>query len=253
MSTSRGRLVGQVAMITGASKGIGRAIVLALAREGANVVAIARGGGDGGRNLLEELGDDVQALGAGYEQVPGDVRQAETARKAVAIAMARFGRIDILVNNAGVGATIDFTDCDEDLYNEIMDTSMRGTFLFTAGVVPIMKEEGRGLILQIASTAGIRGFSHEAVYCAAKHAQVGFTRGLRLELQPLGIKVEVICPAGVKTDFSIGRGRTREAVAASGFMEPSDVAAAVLFVATQPSQTQIGEMSLVSINQPLQF
>ena len=114
-----------------------------------------------------------------------------------------------------------------------------------------MKEQGKGLILQIASQAGLRGFPREAVYCAAKHAQVGFTRALRQELQPFGIKVSVICPAGVSTDFALGHGRTPESVATSGFLDAKDVSDAVLFVATQSPRSRIAELGLISVNEAL--
>jgi 3-oxoacyl-[acyl-carrier protein] reductase len=253
VATNQGRLVGQVALVTGASKGIGRASALALAREGASVVAVALADPVGQPDLLRELGQEISATGVGYAHVAGDVREPETATAAVALAMEKFGRIDLLLNNAGIGLYAAFTECDLKTYDEIMDTIMRSTYLFSAGVVPIMKTQGRGLILQIASVSGLRGFGSEAIYCAAKHAQVGFTRALRQELQPFGIKVGAICPAGVNTHFALGRGRTPQSYAASGFLEAEDVADAVLFAACQPPRARMGEISLISINEPLQF
>jgi 3-oxoacyl-[acyl-carrier protein] reductase len=242
-----------VALITGASKGIGRASALALAREGASVVAVALADRPGEPDRLLELGGELAALDAAYEHVAGDVREPETAKRAVELAMQVFGRIDILVNNAGIGLYRDFTDCDLATYDEIMDVIMRGTYLFSAGTVPIMKEQRRGLILQIASMSGLRGFGREAIYCAAKHAQVGFTKALRQELQPFGIKVSAICPAAVKTEFALGRGRTQEWVAASGALEAEDVADAVLFAACQAPWARMGDMSLISVNEALQY
>ena len=248
MGEGGGRLQGEVALITGASRGIGRASALALARAGANVVVVARDV-EGGR--LEALGDDIRGLGGGFVLVHGDAREESTAVTATGLAMERFGRIDLLLNNAGIGFYADYTDCTIKDYDAIMDTSMRSTFVFTSAVVPIMKRQGRGLILQIASQAGLRGFSREAIYCAAKHAQVGFTRALRLELQPFGIKVSVICPAGVKTDFALGRGRTPEFVAQSGFLTAEDIADAVLFMASQSPAARTAELGLISINESL--
>jgi len=245
------RLDGSVALVTGASKGIGRASALALAREGAAVVAVARGVTESTVSPLEQLGEEVRALGAEYGYLAGDVREEKTAAAAVDLALTRFGHVDLLLNNAGIGLYGDFTDCSLTSYEAIMDTSMRSTFLFTHAVVPHMKERGKGLILQIASQAGLRGFPREAVYCAAKHAQVGFTRALRQELQPFGIKVGVICPAGVKTEFAIGRGRTPESVASSGFLEAEDIANAVVFVATQSPGSRIVEMGLISLDESL--
>ena len=248
MAAGVNRLAGQVALITGASKGIGSASALALAGAGASVVGVSRGSDP---DRIERLTREIRSAGAECAFLFGDVGQPETAASAVALAMERFGRIDMLLNNAGVGMYADYTDCTLSDYDEIMDTNMRSTFLFTSAVVPIMKQQGRGLILQIASQAGLRGFTREAIYCASKHAQVGFTRALRLELQPFGIKVSVICPAGVRTDFALGRGRTPEFVAQSGFLAAEDVADAVLFTACQSPGARMSELGLISVNEAL--
>jgi 3-oxoacyl-[acyl-carrier protein] reductase len=246
MTASDRRLESQVALITGAGRGIGRATALALASAGADIVGVSL---DPGR--LASLGDEVRAMGRRFEYVAADAAMPDTATTAVSTATDSFGRVDILVNNAGIGMYADFTDSTLQDYDQIMNTSMRSTFVFTSAVVPIMKRQHRGLILQIASQAGLRGFPREAVYCAAKHAQVGFSRALRLELAPLGIKVGVICPAGVKTDFAIGRGRTKEFVANSGFMTAEDIAEAVLFMACQSPDARAVEIAMVSINEAL--
>ncbi len=251
MTQNARRLDGRVALVTGGSKGIGRASALALAREGAAVIVVARGVTASTVNPLKQLGEEVRALGTEYAYIAGDVREEKTAVDAVDLALATFGRVDLLLNNAGIGSYADFTDCNVASYEAIMDTSMRSTFLFTKAVVPHMKERGSGLILQIASQAGLRGFPREAVYCAAKHAQVGFTRALRQELQPFGINVGVICPAGVKTEFALGHGRTPEFVASSGFLDAEDIAGSVVFMATQSPRSRVVEMGLMSMNEPL--
>ena len=181
----------------------------------------------------------------------GDVGEASTARAAIDDATARFGRLDVLVNNAGIGSYAAFLDTEVEEFDEIMRSNMRSTYLFTRAAVPVMKEQGRGLILQMSSQAGLRGFTHEAVYCASKHAQVGFTNALRLELQPFGIKVAVICPAGVRTDFALGKGRTKEFVAGSGFLEAEDVADAVLFAARQKPNARMTQINLIALTENL--
>jgi NAD(P)-dependent dehydrogenase (short-subunit alcohol dehydrogenase family) len=173
----------------------------------------------------------------------------KVAQEAAAAAIQINGRIDFLVNNAGVGSYADFDTYGEADYDEIMDTNMRSTFVFTKEVVPAMKRQRGGLIVQISSQAGLRGFTQEAIYCASKHAQVGFTRALRLELQPFGVKVGVICPAGVRTYFALGRGRNPEFIENAGFLEAGDVAAAVLFMATQSAKSRVVEMGLISLDE----
>ncbi|HZE90498.1 MAG TPA: SDR family oxidoreductase [Rhizobacter sp.] len=245
-STSQGRLAGQVALITGASKGIGRASALSLGRAGARIIAVART-----RPKLDQLRDEIHAIGSECVVVEGDVAKEATAMQAVRVAMEKFGRLDILLNNAGIGSYGDFVDASAADYDEIMDTNMRSTFLFTRATVPIMKQQSRGLILQVSSQAGLRGFTREAIYCATKHAQIGFTNALRLELQPFGIKVGAICPAGVKTEFALGKGRTAESLAQSGFLEAEDVAEAVLLAATQSPNARMTQISLISLHEVL--
>ena len=241
-----GRLKDQVAIVTGASKGIGRASARGLAAEGAAIVAVARSA-----DKLESLRDEIERGGGRCIIVAGDVAEEATAKKAVALAEDGFGRIDILLNNAGIGSYADFLDYEVDDYDAIMNTNMRSTFLFTRHAVPLMKAARRGLILQVSSQAGIRGFTREAVYCASKHAQVGFTNALRIELQPFGIKVAVLCPSGVKTEFAIGKGRTPEFVEAAGFLEAEDVADAVIFAATQRPNARMTQINLIALDEPL--
>lgn len=246
MKNGSAALSGQVAIVTGASKGIGRASALKLAEAGANVIAVARSAGP-----LRELADEIAGLGVECIPVVGDVAHEDVALEAIRQAKDRFGRLDILVNNAGIGSYADFLEYDAAAYDEIMDTNMRSTFLFTRHAVPLMKEQGSGLILQIASQAGLRGFTQEAVYCASKHAQIGFTHALRLELQPFGIKVSAICPAGVKTEFAIGKGRTEEFVANSGFLEAEDVAETVLLIACQSPGSRVTQVSMIGLAEAL--
>src|SRR5260370_18138225 len=121
----------------------------------------------------------------------------------------------------------------------------RPAAFFPRHAVPLMMEQGSGTILMISSMAGIYGFAGEAVYCATKFAQVGFAQALDKELRPFGIKVGVICPGGVKTEFALGRGRTEEGVAQSGMLDPEDVAGAVLLACTQPARSRIVEIQML--------
>ncbi len=240
------QLAGKTVLITGASSGIGAAVARALAAEGADIVLTARR-----RERLEALAGEIRKSGSRAEIVAGDAREEETARRAVDAAVKAFGRLDILVNNAGVGNYKNLIDTDSDEYDEMMDSNMRSTFLFTRQAVPLMIRQKSGMLLMISSMAGIYGFAGEAVYCATKFAQVGFAQGLDKELRPHGIKVGVICPGGVKTEFAIGKGRTEEGVARSGMLEPEDVASAVLLACTQSAQARIIEIQMRTMAEPL--
>ena len=200
-----GKLAGKTALITGASSGIGRASALALAQAGAQLVVTARR-----QDRLDELLRAVQQAGSRAVSIVGDATLEETAQRCVAAALQSFGRLDILVNNVGIGNYKPLLETSAAEYDEMMAANVRSTFLFTRHAVPVMVNQASGTILMISSMAGKYGFAGEAVYCASKFAQVGFAQALDKELRPHGIKVGVICPGGVKTEFALGKGRTPE-------------------------------------------
>lgn len=245
-ATTEGKLNGQVALITGASSGIGLAIARSFLNEGADLVVVARRS-----ERLQELADEAQKSGRRCAVVVGDVREEETAVRAVSTAVQQMGQLDILVNNAGIGRYGEFITMSVDDYDAMMDTNMRSTFLFTRNAVPVLLERGKGMIITIASMAGMTGFAREAIYCATKFAEVGFTQALDRELRPRGIKVGVVCPGGVKTEFAIGTGRTEEGVATSGMLDAEDVAEATLLMATQPPHGRITEIRMRPMVEPL--
>ena len=240
------RLAGKVVVITGASAGIGAASARTLAAEGAHLVLTARR-----QERLETLAAECREHGAQAEFVVGDAREEETAQRTIELARSRFGRLDVLINNAGTGNYKELADTSAEDYDEMMDTNMRSTFLFTRHAVPVMIEQGSGNILMLSSIAGIYGFAGEAVYCATKFAQVGFAQALDKELRTKGIKVGVICPGGVKTEFALGRGRTETSVSESGMLEAQDVADAVLLACTQSANSRIIEIQMRPMSEPL--
>ena len=241
-----GKLAGKVALITGASAGIGRASALALAQEGANMILTARR-----QERLGELEAAVQQAGGRAISVVGDSTEEETAQRCVAAATQTYGTLDILINNVGIGNYKNLVDTSAAEYDELVDTNVRSTFLFTRHTVPLMINQGSGTILMISSMAGIYGFAGEAIYCATKFAQVGFAQALDKELRPHGIKVGVICPGGVKTEFALGKGRTEQSVAESGMLDPEDVAGAVLLACTQSSNSRIIEIQMRTMDESL--
>ncbi len=241
-----GKLKGKVVLVTGASAGIGRACAMALAAEGADLVLTARRA-----ERLQALAAEVEGHGARAAVVVGDAREEETAVRAVAEAKDRFGRLDVLVNNAGVGNYKDLVDTSAADYDEMFDSNVRSTFLFTRHAAPVMIAQKSGTILMVSSMAGKYGFAGEAVYCGTKFAQVGMAQALDKELRPHGIKVGAICPGGVKTEFAIGKGRTEAGVASSAMLEPEDVAAAVLLACTQSPGARIIEIQLRTMSEPL--
>jgi len=241
-----GKLTGKVAIVTGASAGIGRASALALAAEGAKVVITARR-----QDKLEALAAEINAMNTRAYIVAGDANDEATAKRCVETALNEAGRIDILLNNTGMGNYKNLVDTTLEEYDQLMDTNMRTTFIFTRQVVPQMLLQQQGTILMISSMAGLYGFANQAVYCATKFAQVGFAQSLDKELRPSGIKVGVICPGGVKTEFAIGSGRTEESVEQSSMLEATDVAGAVLLACTQTPGSRIIEIQMRTMSEPL--
>jgi len=241
-----GRLQGKVAIITGASAGIGQACARSLMREGAELVLTARR-----RERLEQLAAEAKRLGVRTLSVIGDAREEDTAQRTAAEAVKTFGHVDILINNAGVGNYKNLVDTTADDYAEMMDANMRSTFLFSRHVAPVMIKQRSGLILMVSSMAGVYGFAGEAAYCATKFAQVGFAQGLDKELRPHGIKVGTINPGGVKTEFAIGKGRTEEGVAQSEMLEAEDVADAILFACTQSARSRIIQIQMRTMAESL--
>ena len=240
------KLTGKVALITGASAGIGQACARTLAQEGAHLVLTARR-----QERLDQLKREAEKAGTEAISVIGDAREESTAIKTVEAATQAFGRIDILINNTGTGNYKNLIDTSAEEYDDLMDTNVRSTFLFTRHTVPVMLKQKQGTILMISSMAGIYGFAGEAVYCATKFAQVGFAQALDKELRTQGIKVGVICPGGVKTEFALGRGRTQESVSQSNMLDPEDVAGAVLLACTQAPGSRIIEIQMRTMAEPL--
>lgn len=233
------KLQGKTAIITGASAGIGRACARALAGEGAQLVLTARR-----QERLDKLKQEVEAAGSKAVIVTGDAREEETAVRTVKAATDAFGRIDILINNTGMGNYKNLVDTSAAEYDELVDTNVRSTFLFTRHTVPVMSKQKSGTILMISSMAGIYGFGGQAVYCMTKFAQVGFAQALDRELRESGIKVGAICPGGVKTEFALEKGRTEQSVRQSNMLDAEDVASVVLMACTQSPKSRIIEVQM---------
>jgi NADP-dependent 3-hydroxy acid dehydrogenase YdfG len=246
MNETKRKLTGKVALITGASAGIGQACARVLAAEGANLVLTARR-----RERLDALAKESVASGVETAIVTGDAREEETARRSCATAKDKWGRLDILINNTGVGNYKNLVDTSAEEYDEMMDTNVRSTFLFARYAVPLMLGQQSGIILMISSMAGIYGFGGEAVYCMTKFAQVGFAQALDKELRQSGIKVGAICPGGVKTEFALRKGRSEQSVAQSDMLDPEDVASAVLLACTQSPKSRIIEVQMRTMAEAL--
>jgi 3-oxoacyl-[acyl-carrier protein] reductase len=200
-------LEGQVAVVTGASRGIGRAIAAALAAAGARVAGCAR-----------KPASDVFAC---------DVGQPDAVARFADDVMRRFGPPDVVVNNAGVVARVRLDDMALDAWDAVVDSNLKGTFLVTRAFLPAMRARRRGRIINIASISGRQGTAQLVAYCAAKHGVVGLTRALAQEVRADGIVVNAVCPGSVDTEM-LRAGLP----GAKPDMSPEDVAGVVLYLAT---------------------
>lgn len=224
------RLDGKVAMITGASRGIGAAVARALAAEGVRLGLGSRSGSD--------LGIE------GAVALPCDVRDPAAVEALAAATADRFGGLDILVINAGVGAYGPFLELPPEQLEEMIDVNVKGALYSVRAALPYLLRSDAADVVTIASEAGRRGLPLEATYCASKFAQVGLTRALDHELREQGVRCTNVCPGGVATDFAMGRGRTPGMPALEGMMHAEDIAEVVLFVLTRPRHHRILEVAL---------
>lgn len=239
------------ALVTGASRGIGRSIATALSEQGVRVSLLGRDG--------RALAEAAAQLGGASRALPlvADVTDSAAVAGAFGQAREHFGAVDILINNAGQAASARFTDTDEELWNRVMSVNLHGTYLCTRQVVPDMLQRSFGRIVNIASIAGLRGAGYISAYCASKHAVIGLTRSLAVELATRNITVNAVCPG--YTDTAIVRdavanimqktGRTeaqaREALLATNpqrrFITPEEVAHTVLWLCGSSARSITGQ------------
>jgi NADP-dependent 3-hydroxy acid dehydrogenase YdfG len=222
-------LDGKTAVITGASRGIGAALARMLHARGVKLGLASRSGDDLG------LADTVAQ--------PCDVRDLDALTRLCDATAEAFGGIDIVVANAGVGAYGPFLELSREHLDEMLDVNLKGTLYAIRAALPHML--GRdGDVITLASEAGRRGLPNEAVYCASKFGQVGFTRALDHELRERGIRCTNICPGGVATDFALDENRGRTPDALPGMMTAEDVAEVVVFALERPRHLRILETAL---------
>ena len=211
-------LRGASALVTGAGRGIGRAIALALGRAGAFVTGVARTASD-----LESLASEIQRAGGRAVSYAGDVRDPAVCAGAIARAREAHGRLQILVNNAGVGAHAPVAETTDDQWQRILDTNLTAVFRLTRAALPQLTQGG-GHVFMISSLAGANAIAGMAAYCASKAALDHFAACLMLEVRPQGVKVTTLAPGSVDTGFG-GESRSGDA---SWMLRGDDIAATVL-------------------------
>jgi 3-oxoacyl-[acyl-carrier protein] reductase len=213
----------KVAVVTGGGRGIGKAIALALAGEGADVMVLSRTASE-----IEEVAAKIRELGRQAYAWKMDVQDEVQIREVIHKIIDQCGRIDILVNNAGVAHVQPLVETSTEVWNKTLSTGLTGAFWVTKYVLPQMIRRKSGCIINMASEAGLKGFSNFSAYCAAKFGLIGLTQSLAKEVEPYHINVNAICPALVGTKIS----REVKSVKEWKLLQPKDIADVAVFLAT---------------------
>lgn len=252
------KLDDRIALITGASRGIGRSVALAYARMGADVVLVARS-----QNALEDVATEIERMGRRSLAVSCDVSSCEEIKNLAEKVDKTFGRLDILVNNAGISKRSKFLDYDDEIWFDVIRVNLYGVYLCTKAFLPMIENVGSGRIINIASVAGKAPVPFNTAYSASKHGVLGLTKSLASEIALTGfpgITVNAICPYFVKTDMLSGKngyvaqmaamtGKTEEEVEKSitghnlqkRILEPREIASMAVYLASDDARGITGQ------------
>lgn len=227
-------LKGRVALVTGASSGLGRALSVALAKAGASVLLVARR-----EEKLHEAVETIAREGGDSAYHVADVRVVPALYDLVDVALARFKKLDILVNNAGLGYRAPLPDLKRSEIAEMIETDLNAAIYLTQAALPALARSAPSEIVNVASIAGLESFAEGTVYCAAKAGLVAFSRALALELKPSGIRVTTLCAGSIDTPFFDTFRPTTER---SRRLRAEDAVSALMNVLTSPPHVLYGEI-----------
>jgi len=232
----------QVALVTGASSGLGRATALALAQAGADVVLLARSADD-----LQQATAELGPSGRRSIAFPGDLEDERYIQNAVQRTIELFGRVDILVNAAGIDIPGAVTQLATNDWDYVLDVNLRAPFLLAKAVVPHMSQARRGTIINISSVAGKRGWANAAAYCASKFGLTGFTQALAAEGKAHGIRACILYPGGMATHWGAWSSTERhtkreEAPSVTKALPPAEVASLIVWIAAAPPELVLNEV-----------
>jgi NAD(P)-dependent dehydrogenase (short-subunit alcohol dehydrogenase family) len=233
-------------LVTGGACGIGKTICMAFAQAGAQVACVDRDIIQGAATV-----ESIRALGREAIFIAADVTDARQVQSYVRDTRERFGRIDVFANNAGIeGAVLPITEYPEDTFDAVMAVNVRGVFLGLKYVLPVMKEQGSGVIVNTGSTGSHVGSTGVCAYVASKHAILGLTRCAALEAARFGVRINAICPGGTRTRMQQSLAEERDkndelafnlATPNGRIAEPEEIAGAVLYIASDHARHMIGQ------------
>jgi 3-oxoacyl-[acyl-carrier protein] reductase len=230
------KLENQVAIVTGAGSGIGRGVALALAAEGARVVLCGRR-----REPLESAVESVWELGGGAIFVPADVSQEADVERVVRAALEAYGRVDILVNNAGIGGGDSIHRHDIQDWDRVLAVNLRGSFLMARAVLPAMRAQRSGQIINISSESALNHYEGDGAYGISKHALNALGEYIQRENQELNIRVNTICPGMVVSEMT----ENSPGLDQSKCLVPEDIADLVIWLLTRRRNVKIGTPILI--------
>ncbi len=229
-----------MAVVTGASRGIGKSIAIRFAEQGANVVLVGRSEPD-----LLELSARLEELNTDPMIIPCDLSQTGTPKMIIEAVIEKYKRLDILVNNAGFGIVKSFEDTTIDDWEELMAVNARAPFFLCQAALEHLKEAERPVIVNVSSVVGRLGYVNQSAYAASKHALMGFSKVLAKEAQSMGIRVHTVAPGGVKTDMV----RTmRPDLDTSNLILPEEIADLVLFLIQYRGNAMIDNVDVRRFN-----
>ena len=227
-------LEGKVAIVTGAGRGIGRSIALALAQNGSWVSLAARTGSE-----LKAVRGEIEGSGGQAAIFPADISREEDVVSLVRGTLDRYGRLDILINNAAIGIFGPLAQTTTESWDQVMAINARGPFMLCREAIPYLKDQDTSTIINITSVVGVKGYVNQAAYTASKHAVMGMTKVLAKEVQEDGIRVHAVCPGGVDTEMV---GDARPDLERSVLMQPEEIADIILFLLTRKGNGVIDEI-----------
>jgi len=247
-STAR-PLIDQVALVTGASSGLGRATARALAQAGADVGLIGRS-----ETELDQVAGEITAIGQRVLTMPLDLADESQVPTTITQFLGRFGRIDILVNAAGTDVPGSVEELRSGDWDHVLDVNLRAPFLLAKAVFPSMRAAGHGTIVNVSSVAGKRGWANASAYCASKFGLTGLTQAIAAEGKPLGIRACILYPGGMDTNWGTWSSAERQAEhreprSSTKALPPAEVAALIVWIAAAPSALVLNEVIISPLDE----